>query len=207
MDDCLRPARSSFCRKTASVFAILVSLGWTLSAATLVTHPLAREHVPHPNAHQVNVLNQFLAGGVDHWINAKPPRIPGGVTIRYADGTLKHTPLVSYLEWRRAQDPNFFDHRHPYLAYILTHASTRTTSTTSALSVSRVFPTSAQSNAREELAEVTSRASVRSRTPVDAEQVLAQNIAPAPVPEPAGALAMALLFGTAAWWRRRAANS
>src|SRR5579883_1894021 len=65
------------------------------------------------NHRELKELEKFLAGGPRLWINVKPPKLPAGLSIENPDGTLKNNDLVAYLEWRRAQDPAFFDARHP----------------------------------------------------------------------------------------------
>ena len=158
-----------------------------------------------PTEAQIQSLESHLAGGVDHWINEAPFPIPAGLTIVHRDGALKSNMLVSYLEWRRDQDPAFFDRRHPNVGAILAQDTTTTTTSTAPNSTTT---TSAVSSATMQAAQmltppsnVASGGSSGSAGQGVAEaQILG---APTPVPEPSSVATALILFGAAAWWRRR----
>jgi hypothetical protein len=175
-----------------------------INAHTAATHPT------HLNAEEVQDLKSYLAQGPTYWASHPAPRFPNSLILANRNGTLLHSPAVTYLTWKRAQDPVLFDWRHPRIAPLFQQASRSAAQTlASAQQLAQSISQASHTARLQILTPTTDTAShaatgttgsvTKTGTPATSAEVLA-----APVPEPASVATTLLLFGAAgAWCRRR----
>lgn len=149
--------RGSRVRDLAFLGLSLVSLVGSRPAPADAASIFSHHHSagPHISNHDALLLQEFLAGGPALWATSKPRPIPPGVRIANPDGTLRDTPLVSYLTWLRDRDPSMFESVHPQLARLFqtTAAHSQFSNVQPAVPTPAMMPTPASTQQAQQAAQ------------------------------------------------------
>jgi hypothetical protein len=203
-----RAKRGRFLALGLALSALTLGLPGEAPGATLRTN---KQQVPPPDisGQEASDLRAFLRAGPKHWAVTHPPRLPAGIDVTKADGTLKTGALENFLFWTRAHNPTLFDKRHPNLAPLFQQLD-RNLAGSQTLHLSAAL---VQSDGQWKLvffqspAASSSTGTTTGTNTNTSPAVLAQELtAPAAnaVPEPASVVSTLALFGLAGgWWRLR----